>query len=161
MTYADSQWQSKCEIRRCTHCIVDCSGRRLCDTCTVQSFCYKCVSRAVRVAQARQALVSEQIKSVLALFATSALEVEQAVDTDASRRASRSSSIAGAGCKEKKGAFVVKCTDTMHVRYDNFPPKKTNPRIVTCHNLREGDPPILQHDAAAGSDRSGKGTLEE
>ena len=40
-------------------------------------------------------------------------------------------------------------------RNDDFPQKETTPGIVSCPLL--GDPPILQGDAAAGSDRSGTG----
>ena len=43
------------------------------------------------------------------------------------------------------------------MRNDDFPQKETIPGIATCHKLRKGDPPILQQDAAAGSDRLGKG----
>ena len=42
-------------------------------------------------------------------------------------------------------------------RNDDFPQKETTPGIVTCQKLREGYPQILQQDAAAESDRSGKG----
>ena len=45
----------------------------------------------------------------------------------------------------------------MQLSFDDLPQREMTSGIVTYHKLLEGDPPILQHGAAAGSDWSGKG----
>ena len=67
------------------------------------------------------------------------------------------------GCLHKQLFFLRQLQGTRKSspkRYDDFPhvQKETTPARVTCESQTgEGDPPILQQDAAGGSDRSGKG----